>query len=45
MDWVSRNMYVTDPGKEAIEVISLDTRARLVKMIILKKLGGGYFFF
>jgi len=29
VDWVSRNMYITDPGKESIDVISLDTRASL----------------
>jgi hypothetical protein len=28
IDWISRNMYITDPGREVIEVIGLDTKMR-----------------
>ncbi len=30
MDWISRNIYITDPGREVIEVVSLDTKRRSV---------------
>ena len=28
VDWISRNVYITDPGRELIEVIGLDTKMR-----------------
>jgi hypothetical protein len=32
IDWISRNMYITDPGREVIEVIGLDTKMRSGEM-------------
>lgn len=36
VDWVSRNLYITDPGAETIHVISLDNKIRSVKEQIKK---------